>query len=117
MFGANTLGRSDFYFHVFGGEVVHVAHLEFALAGRVFNRRLQRFGGGGRRDLFDRDGRVVLNLDFRPHFDAAGAVAVFARVHQSPSLEIRQNFEGLLLEDGDLGFQQLWKIVRENLAR
>ena len=102
----------DFDLDGFGREIVDGFDFQLALARGVLDGGDERLGGGGGRDFRDLHGGLVLGLDAGADFHRAFAILVIAGVHQPAGREVRQALEGLLFEDGDLGFQQFGKIVR-----
>ena len=112
--GIHTRGALDFDLRFFGGEIIDGFDLELAFAGRVFDGSDQRFRGGPRRNLLDDDRGFIPELDLGADFDAPLAVGIVPRVHLAAGGEIRQAFERLFLEDGDLRLEQLGKIMRED---
>ena len=96
------------------GEIVDALDLDLALARGVLDGANQRVGGGRGRDFLDDDGGLVLDLDLGADLDLARAVLVAAGVHEAAGLEVGQALERLLLEDGDLGLEQLGEVVRQD---
>ena len=104
----------DFDLDIFGREIVDGFYFEFSFLHRVFNRSDQRLRGGGRRNFCDDDSGFVLRLDAGADFHRAFAVLIIARVHQTAGRKIRQAFERLFFENGNLRFEQFGEIVRQN---
>jgi hypothetical protein len=90
---AHAAGRAHLDLRLAGGEIVEALDLDLAFARGVFDGGDQHLRRGRRRNLLDDDSRVVLDLDLGAHLDLAGAVAIFARIHQAAGLEIGQDFE------------------------
>ena len=65
-------------------------------------------------NLADDKRALVLLLDVRAHQHVAAPVVVGSRIHQPALGKIGQHAERLLAENGDLGFEQLGKIVRQD---
>ena len=111
---ADAAGRLDLDLHLLRREIVDALDLDLALVRGVLDGADQRIGRGRGRDFLDDDRGLVLDLDLGADLDLAGAVLVAARVHEAAGLEVGQALEGLLLEDGDLRFQQLGEVVRQD---
>ena len=107
-------GTFDLNLNGFRGEIADGFHLQLALARRIFDGADERIGRGGRRDFCDDHSGIVLRLDAGADFHRAFAVLIIARIHQAAGQKIRQTLERLLLEDGNLRFEQFGKIVRQN---
>src|SRR5436190_506061 len=76
---AYARGSPHLDFNLFRGEIVEALDLDFAFAGSVLDGCDQRFGGGGRRNLFDQDGCIILGLYLGPHDDAPAAILITSR--------------------------------------
>src|ERR1700677_1432687 len=108
-------GRAfDFDLNIFRSEIVDGFYFEFALARGVFDGSHERIRRRTRRNFRDNHRGFVFCFDAGTDFDGAFAVLVIARIHQAARCEIREAFKRLLFQDGDLRFQQLGKIVRQN---
>ena len=114
LIGAHAAGSLDLDLDLLGGVIVDALDLDFALARGVFDRADQRIGGGRGRDFLDDDGGLVLDFDPGADLDFAGAILVAAGIHEAAGLEIGQALERLLFENGDLGFEQLGEVVRQD---
>ena len=112
LFCAHAAGGFDFDFDFLGGEIVDGLDLDLPLARGVFDGGDQGIGRGCWRDFPDDDRGIVLGLDLGADLDAAAAVLVLAGVHEAAGWKVGQQFERLLLQDGDLGLEQFGKIVR-----
>ena len=110
-------GQRQLDFDVLRGEVVDAFDLQLLFLDGVLDARGKRFGGLAEGKLADHDLVLVAGLDDRAHPELAESVVVFARIEQPARHEIREELEGLLLEDGDLRLQQLDEVVRHDVGR
>ena len=113
----HTARRAHFDFDFFRGKIVDALDLQLAFARRVFDGSDQRFRRGRRRNFLNHHRRIVFDFDLCADLDRAFAIGVFARIHQSAGDKIRQTFERLLFENGNLRLEQFGKIVRQNARR
>lgn len=113
-FRRDTAGGFDLNFDVFGGEIVDAFDFDFAFARGVLDGTHQRFGCRCGRDFGDGDGGLVFDFDFGANLDFACAVFIAAGVHEAAGLKIGQALKRLLFQDGNLRFEQLGEIVRQN---
>ena len=109
-------GRAlDLDLDVLRREIVDGFDLELALVRRrlrwsAMSESVVVVGGISVMTTVDSSLTLMLGADFHRAF----AVLIIARVHQAAGRKIRQALERLLLEDGDLRFEQFGEIVRQN---
>ena len=111
---ADPARRLDLDLDLLRRVVVDALDLDLALVRGVLDGADQRVGRGRGRDFLDDDCGLVLDLEFGADLDFPCPVLVTTGVHESAGMEVGQALERLLFEDGDLGFEQLGEIVRQN---
>jgi len=107
-------GEYQLDLHALCGEVVDAADGDLLLLDGGFDGADQRLGVGARGNFLDDQAALGGLLDARAQLYFADAIFVLSDINQAALLVVGEDLEGLLAQDGDLGFDQLAEIMGQD---